>query len=197
MTQFIQVTPLGEIQGNGDIQEQFLGTLDIIDGCQLIPGVSGYAGTDSYFDFATQQVVAFPAKPSPNHIFNWQTKQWEDPRTLQDFKDAQWTQIKQARTAFIDAPLVTPYGTFDSDAAGRTSITDAVLLANNLSALSLPVAIEFTLADNSVVTLDAAQIVEVGLLLGQKVQHAHPHSQALRAQIEAATTKEEVEAVVW
>lgn len=138
-----------------------------------------------------------PPQPSPNHTFNWHTKQWEDPRTLTDLKATQWTQIKQARTAFIDAPLVTPYGTFDSDAAGRTSITDAVLLANNLTALSLPVAIEFTLADNSVVTLDAAQIVEVGLLLGQKVQHAHPHSQALRAQIEAATTKEAVESVTW
>ena len=140
---------------------------------------------------------ALPEQPSPAHVFNYTTKQWEDPRTLQDFKEARWAIIKQARTAFIDAPLVTPYGTFDSDAAGRNSITDAVLLANNLSALSLPVAIEFTLADNSVVTLDAAQIVEVGLLLGQKVQYAHPHSQALRAQIEAAATKEDVEAVVW
>lgn len=161
-------------------------------GVRVYPGVNFSTG---YFENGVHHEQ--PPQPSEHHTFNWQTKQWEDPRTLADLKAAQWTLIKQARTAFIDAPLVTPYGTFDSDAAGRTSITDAVLLANNLSALSLPVAIEFTLADNSVVTLDAAQIVEVGLLLGQKVQHAHPHSQALRAQIEAATTKEEVEAVVW
>ena len=165
------------------------------DGLDYLLG--SYLSTHFYVDVPTRAAVEMLPKPSAHHIFNYATKQWEDPRTLTDLKAAQWTQIKQARTAFIDAPLVTPYGTFDSDAAGRTSITDAVLLANNLTALSLPVAIEFTLADNSVVTLDAAQIVEVGLLLGQKVQHAHPHSQALRAQIEAATTKEEVEAIAW
>jgi len=142
-------------------------------------------------------LVDMPPQPSHHHVFNYTTKQWEDPRTLQDFKDQQWSAIKQARSSAIDAPLVTPYGTFDSDAAGRTSITDAVLLANNLTAMSMPVAIEFTLSDNTSVTLNAEQMVHVGMLLGQKVQTAHPRSQTMRAQIETATTVAEVEAVVW
>lgn len=29
-------------------------------------------------------LVDMPLKPSRSHMFNWQTKQWEDPRTLQD-----------------------------------------------------------------------------------------------------------------
>lgn len=153
--------------------------------------------SDEKYYFRDGAQIEFPERPSAKHMFDWQTKQWYDPRTLDDLRAVKWTEIKQARAEAIDAPLVTPYGIFDSDAKGRTSITDAVLLANNLATLSLPVAIEFTLADNSVVMLDAAQIVQVGVLLGQKVQYAHPHSQALRRQIEAATTPEQIEAIVW
>jgi hypothetical protein len=163
---------------------------------QIAIQVDGEFKQDAFY-LSNTSLVPILAKPSPHHTFNYTTKQWQDPRTLQDFKDQQWSAIKQARSSAIDAPLVTPYGTFDSDAAGRTSITDAVLLANNLTAMSMPVAIEFTLSDNTSVTLNAEQMAHVGMLLGQKVQTAHPRSQTMRAQIETATTVAEVEAVVW
>lgn len=120
-----------------------------------------------------------------------------DMRSLQDFKDAQWTAIKQARAAAIDAPLVTPYGTFDSNVAARTSITDAVLMLQTLEGLSQPTTIDFTLADNQVVTLTTAQMVQVALLLGQQVQAAYGRARDLRVQIEAAPDPATVDLIIW
>lgn len=141
--------------------------------------------------------IEFAPKPSPFHQFDYTLKQWIDPRTLQDLKDAKWTAIKQARAAAIDSPLVTPYGTFDSNVAARTSITDAVLMLQTLEGLGQPTTIDFTLANNSTVTLTTAQMVQVALLLGAQVQVSHARSRALRLQIEAATTPEGVAAIVW
>jgi len=143
------------------------------------------------------QFYALPAQPSENHTFDWVAKQWVDPRTLQDHKDAKWEEIKAARTGAIDAPLVTSLGTFDSGPADRTNITDAVLMAQTLAAMGETVSIEFTRADNTVATLNAAQMVEVGLTLGAKVQAAYATARTLRAEIEAATTVAQVQDVAW
>lgn len=138
-----------------------------------------------------------PVQPDPAQRWGWGTKTWYDPRTLQDRKDAKWEAIKVSRASLIDAPLLTPYGTFDSDASARTSITDAVLMLKSMEDMGQAGTIDFTLANNSVITLTTAQMVEVGLLLGQKVQQAYTTSRARRVQIEAATTPAEVEAVAW
>lgn len=149
----------------------------------------GYVINGIHFDI--------PISPSINHTFNWQTKQWEDPRTLQDLKDAKWEAMKSAREAAIDAPLVTPYGTVDSKAVDRTNITDAVMMLQTLAALGQPTTIDFTMSDNTTVTLTTNQMVEVGLLLGQKVQVSHGIARARRTAIELATTPEEVEIIQW
>lgn len=120
-----------------------------------------------------------------------------DDRTVEQRKADRWEAMKLARAAAIDAPLVTPFGTFDSGPADRQNITDAVLLAKTLAEQGQSVAIAFTLANNGTVTLDAAQMVQVGLLLGAKVQAAHARGREVRAAIDAAATAEQVEAVAW
>jgi hypothetical protein len=146
---------------------------------------------------ASNQFHPLPTQPSSNHRFDWTAKQWSDPRTLQGHKDAKWEEIKLARTAAIDAPLVTSYGTFDSGPADRTNITDAVLMAQTLAAMGQTVSISFTRADNTVATLNAAQMIEVGLTLGSKVQTAYATARTLRTTIESATTIAQVQDVTW
>lgn len=150
-----------------------------------------------YHDFSLNGPVALPPQPTPHHTFNWGSKTWSDPRTLQNYKDAAWTAIKASREAAIDAPLATPYGSFDSGAKDRTNITDAVLMLQTLAGLGNPTTIDFTLSNNSTVTLTTAQMVTVGLLLGQKVQTAHGTARARRAAIEAATTAQQLAAITW
>ena len=153
------------------------------------PGFSGYVEDG--------KMVALPPQASPEHEFDWVAKKWFDPRTLQDLRGAKWEQVKQWREAALTAPLVTPYGIFDATPAAQDNITRAVLLANNLTALGHPVAINFTLFDNSIKVLDAAAMIQVSLLLGGRVQLVRDRATALRMQIDAATTAAEVDAITW
>ena len=138
-----------------------------------------------------------PERPSQHHVWDWGTKAWMDPRTLDDLKAAKWVQIKAAREAAIKAPLVTPYGTFDADADARANITDTILLLQTMEAMGQPGEVDFTLEDNTVLTVTTAQMVMVGLLLGQQVQGAYNTGRLLRGDIKAASTAEEVAAIAW
>jgi hypothetical protein len=137
------------------------------------------------------------ARPSPTHILGPDGLTWVDSETLEDAKASAWARIKQARIDEFNAPLETPYGVFDSGPEARSNIKDAVQMEQTLMALGMPADIEFTLADNSVVSLSAPAMTQVGLMLGAKIQAAHARARELRAMIEACTTKEEVAAIQW
>jgi hypothetical protein len=120
------------------------------------------------------------------------------PGGLDALKLAKWAVLKDARTAAIDAPLTTPYGSFDCTPASRTSITDAILLLQTMNALGTTgQTVDFTLADNTTATFTLSQMINVGLLLGQKTQYVYAHGRVLRTALEAATTVEEVNSVTW
>lgn len=148
---------------------------------------------DDQFYIANDQPVALPVRPSESHTFNWQTKQWEDPRTLADLKEAQWFTIKQARTQAEYAGFTWDGSTFDSDAISQNRITGAVTLAQ----MSPDFTIGWVLADNSVRTLSQMDMLQVGGALGQHVAAIFAKAAGLRTQIEAATTREAVELVIW
>lgn len=139
--------------------------------------------------------VSKPAPPSDFHQWDRAAKKWFEPRSFAELKAAKWVEVKAARTSEIDAPLVTPYGNFDSNPSGRSNIADIVLMLNNMP--TPPASIDFTLADNTTATLTPAQMVAVGLLLGQKVQGAYATARTLRAQIEAASSAGQLAAIKW
>ena len=163
------------------------------DGRAVLPGVRHGEGWIDQ-DGAHHDI---PEQPSAHHAWDWAAKVWADPRTLADLKAAKWVQIKAAREAAIKAPLVTPYGTFDADADARANITDTILLLQTMEAMGQPGEVDFTLEDNTVLTVTTAQMVMVGLLLGQQVQGAYNTGRLLRGAIEAASTAEEVAAIAW
>jgi hypothetical protein len=154
--------------------------------------IVGVFADDKYY-IENGVAILIPAKPSENHIFNYTTKQWEDPRTLQDIKDVQWALIKQSRTRAEYSGFTWDGSIFDSDAVSQNRITGAVTLAQ----LSSSFTIDWTLQNNTVRTLSQTDMLQVGAALGVHVQTQFTKGQALRAQIDAATTVAEVEAVVW
>ena len=150
-----------------------------------------------YVDVNTNTFVQFPAKPAPYDTWDWNTHSWVDSRTLQQAKDQKWTQIKLERDAAISAPLSTPYGTFDADANSRANIANAVLYLQTLEQQGTPGTVDWTLVDNTTVTLNYQEMSTVGLLLGQRTNAAYDTGRALRLQIDAATTIAEVDAIQW
>jgi hypothetical protein len=117
--------------------------------------------------------------------------------TVEGARVRRWAQMKIARQAVIDAPLVTPYGTFDSDQRGRDSIKEAVLFVNNKTAMGDTSPIRYTLADDTRPEFTAEQIIQVGMLLAAKVQAAYDTGDSIRQAIDAAATVEEVQGVNW
>lgn len=146
-----------------------------------------------YFEDINGTLEIQPHQPAPHNIFNWHTKQWEDPRTVQELKRNKWRDIKEAREAAINAVLITPYGMFDSDAKSRATITGAVLMASLYSEFS----IDWTLADNTLRTLNAQEMISVGMYLSSHTSLNYQKGRRLRIELEAALTIKEVASISW
>lgn len=149
-------------------------------------------------DDATQyvqngQLMDMPPRPSVNHVFDYDAKAWVDPRSLDQLKAAKWDEIKAAREAAEYGGFTWDGSTFDSDAASQQKIIGASQMAN----LTPGFEIDWTLADNTVRTLNATEMNSVGIALGQHVNAQYVHARNLRQQIEAATSAQEVQAIVW
>ena len=152
---------------------------------------TGVDDTSHYI--ADGALVPIPARPGNHHTFDYTAKQWIDPRTLSDLQVAKWEQIKRARANAEFGGFTWDGSPFDSDAISQSRIQGAVQLA----AMAPGFTIDWTLANNSVRNLSAADLAAVGVALGLHVGTQHAKARVLRAQIEAATTADEVDAVVW
>lgn len=137
--------------------------------------------------------ICLPPRPTAQHVWDWLEKQWADPRTLNDIKLAKWAIIKQARSSAEFGGFTWDGSPFDSDAISQSRIQGAVQLA----AMAPGFTIDWTLANNSVRNLSAADLANVGAALGMHVAAQHAKARLLRSQIEVATTVAEVDAVTW
>lgn len=140
--------------------------------------------------------VAFPEKPGPLWEWDWQSKTWSGPG-IEIARLEKWSLIKAARDAHENGGFDTAWGRFDSDPASQTKLIGAAQLASIALAQGAPFGIEWTLQDNTSVPLDAMQMIAVGAALAAHIDAAHQRGRQLRAQIEAATTLQDLEAIQW
>ncbi len=145
--------------------------------------------------FATS--IGYVAAPHPAGIgWTYDGSTFSPPvitRTLQELKDRKRLQIKRARSTDEYGGFAWDGSTFDSDQVSQGRITGAVLLAQ----LNPTITRNWTLADNSVRTLSASDILSVGTALGAHVDAIFAHGQALQAQIDAATNAGELAFITW
>lgn len=110
-----------------------------------------------------------------------------NPLPLTDVKAALWDAIKRLRDAHIDGGVIVPgVGRFDSDPLSRSNINGAVTMALIAQGASQPFAMDWKLADNTIATLDASQMIAVGVAVGGHVASCHANAQALGLAIESA-----------
>lgn len=140
-------------------------------------------------------VQAIPAQPSASHVWSWQNKQWD--YDLTEGRAQAWSRIKSVRESVEFGPFAWSGQTFDGDSESQRRIQGAAQLATMAQATGQPFSIDWTLADNTQVTLTAGEMIGVGVALGQHVNGAHGIARTLRTQIDAATTPEELEAIQW
>lgn len=119
------------------------------------------------------------------------------PSDLAGAKARRWAMIKQQRNDHEFGLLSWDGCAFDADQRSQARIQGAVQLASLAAAAGEQFTMPWTLADNSVRTLDSADVVALGQALAQQVSGAHEIARGLRLQIDAAETLEQVEAVAW
>lgn len=133
-------------------------------------------------------------KLPPMPYLRWVNGAWTDVRDLAQVKADKWSAIKAKRSEVEFGGFTWDGSVFDSDPLSQSRIQGAAQLATiNPTTFT----IDWTLADNSVRSLSASQMVEVGETLGIHVATQHTVARGLRQQIDAASTVTEVEAITW
>lgn len=157
----------------------------------VLKNVNG--GPDLYVENGT--LMKMPPQPSDTHVFDWSSKMWVETATLDILRHRRWCYFKLIRADREFGGFTWDGSVFDSDPQSQARIQGGVQLAT--MAAAQPFSIDWTLADNTIRTLSAADMIAVGVALAAHVQGVHATARALRAQIEAATTIAEIEAISW
>lgn len=130
--------------------------------------------------------VSIGESPSTHHVFDYTTKQWLDPRSLDEIKAQKWAEIKSQRDQL-------EYGGFEFE--GNMYDSDQVSQGRIMGAALAGVDQVWTLADNTTVELSALQLQQLYAALQSHVASVHERGRIARLAIEFAETKEEVEAI--
>ena len=69
--------------------------------------------------------VDMPPQPCSNHIFDYDLKQWVDPRTIKQFKEQHWQKIKAERDSLEFGGFEYKGNIYDSDLTSQSRIMGA------------------------------------------------------------------------
>lgn len=130
--------------------------------------------------------ACIPKQPSIYHVFDYDLKQWIDPRSLDQIKEQKWSEVKAERDAAEYGGFSFLNFTFDSDITSQSRI---------ISASDLGVDVEWTLKDNSIVLLDSEQLRGLRIALAQHVSNCHSRSRIARQLIYDSERIEQIESI--
>lgn len=143
-------------------------------------------------------VHTFPIRPNKTHHFNWTTKQWEDPRALQDLKDARKVYVNTSRATANTTSFPFAGYTIATDALSRSDIDGVNGEVANTGALPQGWPGGWKTLENTYVSIpDVATWKTFYTAMVNQGSFNFGKAQTLKAAIDAATTVEEVEAIVW
>lgn len=191
MKNFIKTDAGGYIWGAGCSHEDNF-SADMI----AIDGDISFVDDETLYKYVDGQILptSKPKRP-PFWYMSWDANigDWIDFRDLDQKKSYKWDEIKAERSAEEFGEFIWGDYVFQCDEVSQRRIQGAVQLA----AINPDFSIDWTLADNSVVNLNAQNMIDVGVTLASHVSACHGRGRILRSEIDAATTQEELEAIFW
>ena len=144
-----------------------------------------------YVDVSNKEIKEYPEQPREDYEFNYTSKGWGFALSLA--KTHKWREIKLARDTAEFGGFVFDGNTFDSNQLAQQRIQNAMLLAMQDSSITM----DWTLANNNTVNLNATTLINIGKALSYHVSNAHKKAQEYRAAINAASSKAEIDAITW
>lgn len=76
MIAYIMVFATGQIVASGVVQEEVFSLVEPLPDTQIIPNQNAQPDTGYYYDFDSETVKPFPAKPDGYYKWDYQTKTW-------------------------------------------------------------------------------------------------------------------------
>lgn len=143
---------------------------------------------------ANGQIQLLPARPGPRFEWMGPVAGWVDQRTMAEVRAARWESIKAERERRLAGTFAHDGNVFDID---PVNIAGAAMDAREALIAGEAWSQVWVLSNNTTVTLTAAQMIALGRAAKAAVSALWGTSQFLRQQIDAATTPEQVAAVVW
>ena len=163
-------------------------------------GVLTHITADIENDYVHQgEILHKGDRPSSAHIFDYTTKQWVDPRTIDDLKASLLVQVNDARIAYSTAPIEYAGRLVDADLTAQSNINNKLLELTACRALGVDMNPDLMLwrdADNLTVTFSTMDDMERwlhGLVakIAERGTQCYAWSWNIKAAIEAATTVDE------
>ena len=139
-----------------------------------------------YYDFDLHSFMPIGESPTPNHTFDYTTKQWIDPRSIDEIKAQKWDEIRPQRDRLEFGGFEFEGNIYDSDQVSQGRIMGAAIAGIDQT---------WTLADNTTVSLTASQLQQLYASLQANIASVHERGLIARQLIFDAETKEQVEAV--
>jgi hypothetical protein len=199
MKNFIVHNTVGEIIRCGVCQDGDL-QLQAQEGEFVIEAVgdfnTGYVADGEFVQYTAEELQR-KAQPKQGFVWSVTTRDWVDVRNLDAAKDQAWERIKRARTKQENAGFIYNNILYDSDPVSVQRIAGAAQLALLAQLANQPFSINWTVADNSVVTLDAQGMIAVGQALGVHLDTTFQKGRTYRNQIAAQTSIAALDAIDW
>ena len=151
-------------------------------------------GTNSNF---YQSIGMTEMEVEQSYNGSWYIKGYAPEEPLDNLKSSKKQEINQAREqARLDEGAEYDNDLFDIDERSQANITAIVsmLLANNVPEQFVSIYRSKTNKDHS---FNKAQMIELGTVIGAKVTEIYKKSWDLKALVDNASTKEEVEKIKW
>jgi hypothetical protein len=187
----------GEITGTAELSDQTLETYVNL-GEHVLLDVLGdpdvhYVVNNELVEY-TEAERAARATIAPGWVWQMPERIAVDTRALADARTQAWNRIKAARDIAEVADFTHDGNVYQAD---RERINGAVTAAILAQMAGAPYSIDWTLSDNTTVTLDGAQMMAVGAALAQRVKEVFEVGVTRRAAIADAANPAAADAINW
>lgn len=145
------------------------------------------------FNSAGYKLMGIPDQPTQSHRWDWAEKSWVVD--ISAAKENRWAAIKAKRDAREFGAFGWCGHEFDGDRDSQRRLNLSLMKAKAAVDAGGDWSVEWTLADNTVITLSAADVISVVEALGDNIDAAHEWARQKRAQIEEATTIDQIIAI--
>ena len=171
--------------------------------CQLDPIATKREGNEVWL-LPANCTWEEPLTDKEGYKIKWNGEAWEyeeipvppkpEPPTLEEVKEQKINELKSIRDFKEVEPVQTSKGIFDYDDKSRDRLAIArQSLEDNPSVES----IVWTTADNQRIAMTIADFAEVNSMAAYRSNQLHIKYNELKAEVNAAQTVEEVEAITW